>query len=296
MDYTKASDLLSDLEITIKTDHLLIEVLWCRVMTQKNDWMIKRHKHHSFEFHFCASGSSRVEFESHDELVREGMFYLTSPGVYHAQGPGEHDHYMEYALNCNITLLDDHHNEGMAIYTVLENAQSKVFSCQEILPLFEMTLSEITHKKIGYYNKIISLITLILIESTRTLYDAVTTYQVPQKFKNYDGRYHLIYKYIQDHILEKILVSDLSAHIHLSEKQVNRIVKSNAKMTVKQLIDEMKMTKSKEYLMQTDLQINEISDEMNFSSVYYFDQFFKKNEGVSPSAYRRMSQNLKKMT
>lgn len=293
MDYKNASELLSDLEITIKTDHLLIEVLWCRVMTKSGDWTITKHKHHSFEFHFCASGSSKVQFEDREVLVKEGMFYLTSPGVIHAQRPGEDDHYKEYALNCNITLLDESPNEGMAIFSVLENAQCELHPCVDILPIFEETFHEVSQKEIGYYNKIVSLITLVLIESTRRLYDATTDYEVPKKIKNYDSRYHMIYGYIQKHLYTKILISDIASFMHLSEKQLNRIVHANAKMSVKQLINEMKMTAAKEYLNQTDYQINEISEKIGFSSVYYFNQFFKKYEGVSPGMFRTMSKTLK---
>ncbi len=75
----------------------------------------------------------------------------------------------------------------------------------------------------------------------------------------------------------------------MSEKQVNRIVLSNASMSTKKLVNDMKITIAKDLLMQTNKSITEISDELGFSSVYYFNVFFKRYEKVSPTEFKRMS-------
>ncbi|MCH4887271.1 helix-turn-helix domain-containing protein [Acidaminobacter sp. JC074] len=292
MGYSKASESLSELDLTLRTDHLLIEVIWFREMEKEGQWVIDEHMHHSFEFHFCAEGDGHVYLEDDDFIVSKGQFYLTPPGKQHAQTQGLTDSYKEYCLNCNITLLDDNQSEGFAIYEVLRKSSMAVPECEEILKLFSKALLEAEDKAIGYQNAIKSLMTLILVEATRRLAKDFTSYESKKKFKHFDARYHEIYRYIRSNLSDHLTVAEISSHIHLSEKQLNRIVKDNTGLTVKQLMSDLRMTVCKDMLKYTNKRISEIAEETGFSSVYYFNQFFKKYESVSPTEFRKMSENL----
>lgn len=294
MDILNNSSELSNLDLKIKTEHLLIDVLWFRTMDKSGKWKINSHSHHSFEFHFCAKGSSAVVLDNKKFIVNEGEFYLTQPGVIHEQENYKKNNYLEYSLNCNITLLDSNISEGRIIYQILKDSKLKIYSSKNIISLFEEALEEAVNKKIGYYNKILNILSLILIECTRVINTDSYNYKVLKKFKDYDIRYNEIYNFILSNISKNLKNSDVSNYINLSIKQVNRIVKSNSDLSLKQLINDIKINKSKDLLIQTNMPINEIVELIGFSSVYYFCQFFKRYEGVSPTKFREMSQNIKK--
>jgi len=49
----------------------------------------------------------------------------------------------------------------------------------------------------------------------------------------------------------------------------------------------LRLTRAKDLLRSTVLNINEIADQTGFESVFYFSKLFKKKNGLSPKAYRR---------
>ena len=57
-------------------------------------------------------------------------------------------------------------------------------------------------------------------------------------------------------------------------------------ISVKQWLDELMMQELKQTLINTQLSVQEISDEYNFSSADAFHHFFRKHTGMSPSNYR----------
>lgn len=293
MDYKKASDQLSQMELVIRTDHLLVEVIWCRVMSVEGDWLIQNHKHYSYEFHFCAKGSSLVKLDEEEILLEQGQMLITGPGVYHEQGPGPDDHYTEYALNCNITLLDQEDSESAFLFRGLQESGTKLYPCHDLLVLFEEVLAEAQSKHLGYYNKILCLLNMILIESSRLMMDQSVEYAVPKSMTVHDPRYHEIYRLIKTHLDEPYSLQEIADKMHLSQRQLNRLVQANTKMTLKQLMSEMRFNRLKDYLLDTDWSLQEISDRMHFSSVYYLNAFFKRYEHIAPSVYRRMSKKHK---
>jgi AraC-like DNA-binding protein len=48
------------------------------------------------------------------------------------------------------------------------------------------------------------------------------------------------------------------------------------------------MDKSKELLIDTDLTINEISDVVGYNDPFYFSKVFKRNTGLTPTAFRKL--------
>jgi hypothetical protein len=57
LDLMKASRRLSELDLKVTSDNLLLEILWFRLMSMGADQVINRHTHSTYEFHFIASGS-----------------------------------------------------------------------------------------------------------------------------------------------------------------------------------------------------------------------------------------------
>jgi len=84
----------------------------------------------------------------------------------------------------------------------------------------------------------------------------------------------------------QITILSLADYMHLSEKQVYRIVKEQTGKAAKNYINERKLQKAKALLKDTDFSVKEISEKMGFSSEYYFSQFFKRGEGMAPGQFR----------
>lgn len=293
-DIFKASDSLSKLDITLSLEHAMIDILWFRVMKNTKDWCINRHRHSSYEFHFVAGGGSKVILDDNEFDVYTGDFYIASPGIYHNQTNNDCSEYIEYSLNCDINPIDEITSEEKHLFSSLSSVKCIPYkNAGPILNIFETALEEAFYKNIGYYNKIKTLVMLIIIETARAINSISNcTYEAPMKYKKYDYRYIQIERFISDNITSKITAADVADYMHLSIKQLSRIIYNHEGISTKEYICRLKFQKAKEMLINTQYSISSISEALDFSSQYYFNQFFKRLEGYSPGEFRKNVQNV----
>lgn len=72
-------------------------------------------------------------------------------------------------------------------------------------------------------------------------------------------------------------------------RKLNEIIKTYAGQTVKQVTTERTLTEAKRLLAHTNTAMKEIAYSLGFNNQAYFCYFFKKNIGISPQHYRKIS-------
>lgn len=77
-------------------------------------------------------------------------------------------------------------------------------------------------------------------------------------------------------------VKEYAGQLYVSEKHLNRIVKSCLNKTTSQLINERIVLEAKRMLMNAENSVSQIADELGFSESSYFIRFFKKQTGITP--------------
>ncbi|MDF2988387.1 MAG: transcriptional regulator, AraC family [Eubacterium sp.] len=303
MDLLKASNKLSALDLRIPLEDYLADILWFRVMQQEGDWHINRHTHSSFEFHFVAGGKCRVILDDRVFLAEEGSFYITAPGVFHEQISEKDSVYTEYSLNCDFQKLNpsEFNSDGTdivktemdLIIEALKSAPCHSYPDKySITKMFEEALKEAYEEKVGFYNEIKSLAVFMIIKAARTVYSGNQSLKsvVPKKLKQDDARYRMIEQFIEDNVQNTVHTADIAQYMHLSEKQIGRIVKSKSDCSTKELIMHVKLRKAKELLKKSNMTQKEIANALGFTSEYYFNQFFKREEGDAPGSFRSNTQ------
>ncbi|OPJ61192.1 helix-turn-helix domain-containing protein [Clostridium oryzae] len=298
MDIFKASEKLSRLDLKFGFDNYYIDILWFRVMIQKKEWHISRHTHSSFEFHYVQAGKCRVILDDDEFIAQEGEFYIAVPGVYHEQIALGEEGYIEYSLNCDIKPNSQKQDTKTEIeyilYAFLETRCRVYKDCDGIIDTFSEALKEAFYERPGAYNYIKSLVIIILTKTARAVSwnKPFLLLDVPKKITKDDARYRLISKFIEDNVESPISTIDISKYMHLSDKQICRIVKNKTGTSTKELINSIKFNKAKELLKVTDLNQKEIANLLGFSSEYYFNQFFKNREGDTPGNFRLNTRNV----
>lgn len=63
--------------------------------------------------------------------------------------------------------------------------------------------------------------------------------------KKDDYRFSQITQYIQDNINSQIRTKDIAKYVHLSDKQISRIIKVKTGLSTKQYINQLRMEKAK---------------------------------------------------
>ena len=97
-------------------------------------------------------------------------------------------------------------------------------------------------------------------------------------------------KYIEEHLAEDLLVSQIAEKLNVSIYYLSHVFKTLTGATVIEYRNELRLTKSKQLLLHTDMRIGEIALEVGFSNVAYFSEIFSRSEKISPSQYRNLHQ------
>lgn len=113
----------------------------------------------------------------------------------------------------------------------------------------------------------------------------------PQKQGNRKGHMarHInrIDEYINHHLNEKITLNALATAVHLSAKQVSRIVFQEYHCSVSELLSNKRLANAVSLLVNTDLSVAQIIDTVFCHTPHYFYSVFRKKYGISPLQYRK---------
>ena len=97
-----------------------------------------------------------------------------------------------------------------------------------------------------------------------------------------------IEQYINGHIKNKILLSDIATHISLSPRQVSRVINKEYGCSLTELVTDKRLGTAELLIKNTALPIGEIAKQTNLGSENYFYTLFKKRYGISPLQYRKL--------
>jgi len=90
------------------------------------------------------------------------------------------------------------------------------------------------------------------------------------------------------HIRTVHQVSDYAALLHITPNHLNKTVKSITGKTPARWIGEAIVLEAKVLLGQSDLSISEVAVAVGFEDQSYFARLFRRHEGISPTAFRKM--------
>lgn len=104
-----------------------------------------------------------------------------------------------------------------------------------------------------------------------------------------------VIRYIDDHIHERIKVTELAQTVFLSPEYLSVKFHNAVGDTIPSYINRTKVEKAKELLTFSDMPLGEISEYLSFSSQSYFQNIFKKYSGVTPKEYQETVFSEKKV-
>lgn len=94
-----------------------------------------------------------------------------------------------------------------------------------------------------------------------------------------------IIDYISKHYTEKITLEDISNAVNLTVPHCCHLIKKSLNMSIFQIILNERIILAKEYIIQGEYKLFEISKMCGFNDYGYFSKHFKKVTGVAPSQY-----------
>jgi len=106
--------------------------------------------------------------------------------------------------------------------------------------------------------------------------------------KKYNWLINKAEDYIENHLSEKITLSDIAHNLGISEYHFHRIYRKNGAETPNQFITRIKMERSAIYLVvNRKITITEIAFRYGYNDSSSYNRAFRKHFGLSPTAFRK---------
>ncbi|WP_044935600.1 AraC family transcriptional regulator [Pseudobutyrivibrio sp. LB2011] len=252
------------------------------------------HTHNYFELNFVVKGSAIFYFEEEPHVMNEGEICIVAPG-------SNHDF-----------LIDD---ETSIVYTIcirrstFDSTFSSIMSHQDLLSSFFRQILKNDGKAnylmlfTGNNMECRVLLRKLLIESAKKdeysngccvsiinllFCNMLRNYSKTIAFYNYEigSDFSLVLQYIQ-HNYQSITLSSLAEFFHYSEPHLCTLIKQNTGENFTDLIKKLRMKDAINYLLNTDLKINEIAEQIGYNSADHFSRVFRQTYKCSPAEYRK---------
>lgn len=93
--------------------------------------------------------------------------------------------------------------------------------------------------------------------------------------------------FINMNISKKLSLKEAAQQFNLSEGYLSNVFSKRNAMSFKSYVIGKKMEKAKEYLLNTELKVREISEILGYRNTEHFSRLFKEEVGESPTAFRK---------
>ena len=269
---------------TLELDDALMQVRISKnIQSQRYNWDTYRHCNAEYELHILLDGSMSVEIEGNNVLFEKGEGIVIPPGRYHAPiaNQSEIEH---FAVSFIVTggKLALELSEKIHHYKHFNISEQMAKICPEIYSEYENA---------GLYcnEKIKALLSDLMISVLRILdldkQNATTFFSTePERAEIIDSFFGLQLECIKG---EK----QLAEQLHVSERQLSRIIQQLYNMSFRQKMMQTRMERSAWLLKTTSKKINEIAQDVGYNSDAAFYLAFKKYFGTTPQQYRILKNN-----
>ncbi|WP_158082118.1 helix-turn-helix domain-containing protein [Paenibacillus ferrarius] len=226
-------------------------------------------------FGYVLSGQGCVKVGSQTHMARQGDVFILPAGCRH-EVTSDLDHKEQWSyIWLNVS--------GIWILKMLEAYQllSLVVTQRSGLEsLFKEAIESVKAKSVeelqSEFQVILMRIIVSLYETLRKRGDALTS------------TVQAIKQFLDNSILHPFDSTQLSSHIGISNKQMNRLFKREVGTTIYHYVISKKIESAKRMLLDTQLTISDIGYKLGYVDSHYFSNLFLSKTGVRPSDFRKI--------
>lgn len=291
-------DVLDRLDLQLQWGGFGIRVLRCHLTSFPPGHTIPFHQHSEFELHFIPQGKGRVAFEDREYELREGMFYITGPGVAHQQWSDERDPMYEFCLHCEIAAIDEEPGTRWGLDIERQEAEECVRLLQSspsapaadrfnAMGCFLEAYRVYEEQRVGFYTTLKMTIIQILLRAVRALAPREQGGAIPERDMA-SHRYRQAKKYMEDNASRPISLDEVAQAAGVSPRQLQRIFVKEGHTTFREWLEEVRLTRVCSDLVTSSRPVEAIALEHGYANANYLYPVFKKKFGQTPAAYRRM--------
>lgn len=244
------------------------------------------HRHSSYLLVFFTKGSGTHEIDFDTFEIQPGSLFVLQPGQIHNWNLSDDiDGFIViYAQQVYNLYFGQKNVEDYPFYQFASNKPEWQLDANEqkqILQYFESMIDENLNQNKYSMDKMLNLLDCIHIELTRkyAVSEIHATHAYNIKIKQFEME-------IEMHFKSEKLPSFYASKLSITLKHLNRISNEILGKTATEVISNRVILEAKRMLSDKKLSVNEVADALGFNDYSYFARMFKKQTGLSPTAFR----------
>lgn len=264
------------------------------VNRERESFTLPLHRHDFTEIHYVAEGQGFHYIGDERIAVQRGDLFIIpigTPHVYRPPSQAAKDELIVYncifdpailvglqsgcVLPSDAAALADRANRPFRFY---KDHRLEVRKCMEELH------REYGLQQPGFQSMIYGLLTRLLILIHRLELESTGAAS-----RSTMGRLTVVFEYLEEHYQERITLQQLADLLPVSASYLQRMLKEATGQTFTEYLQNLRINKCGELLLNTRLSVNEIAARSGYRDMKFFHQLFRKKTGQSPNQYRNRS-------
>jgi AraC family transcriptional activator of pobA len=244
------------------------------------------HRHNSYVLVLFTNGSGTHDIDFDTFGIQPGSMFFLQPGQMHNWSLSDDiDGFVVfYSQEMYNLYFRQKTIDAYSFYYSLGNSPEMVLNTNEVKdiePYFYNMLAEYQGNKMMKQDKIINLLDSIHIEIARKYNEThvLEAHSYNVKIRDFNAL-------LENYFLAEKTASFYASQLHITLKHLNRICNETLKKTTTQVITDRIILEAKRMLMDKKSTVSEIASALGFDDYSYFVRLFKKNAGMTPTAFR----------
>jgi AraC-like DNA-binding protein/quercetin dioxygenase-like cupin family protein len=261
-------------------------------MQVKKEFDFPFHYHPEFELTYILSSTGVRYTGNQFENFKESDLVFLGPNLPHCWKNPEDNQEVASALviQWKPDLLGEdwlNRKEFIAIRRLHELSAKGIKFSQNIALRVKQQLIELVEDP-SAFGKIMQLLNVLNQLASTHEFKIICRQDFSHKVKLEDNeRLNKIYEYLEIYYKEKIRLSDVAGLVCMAEESFSRFFSKLMKRSFFSFLNEYRINIACKLLVETDLQIAQISDQSGYESTSFFFRQFKKYKNCSPQYFRK---------
>ena len=237
-----------------------------------NQYEVSREKSYCYILEYICEGSGTIFCDGKEYHVEKGDVYLLPKGSCHKYSPDKA--WDKIWFNIDGTLVSNLIYSYSLEHTIVFKRVNNKAIFEE---LYEITNSQLPAKE-------------IMLSAAIKFHSIIQILYNCQQLDRFDNKVNAIKKMLDSHLYERdISLKNIANKLCMSQAQIISIFKKTFNMTPYQYFSKKRVEIAATLLLNSNMQVKEIAELLNYADQPYFSNAFKKIMGVSPEKYRKMN-------
>lgn len=265
----------------------------CGQFISPGDWVHSKRTINSFEIIIGVEGVLHLQQEEEKYEVRPGNVLHLYPSYCHkGYAPSNTRtsfYWLHYVCRNPYSIFGEEELGAPASYrdSIIIPTYSTPPSIEKIIIQFKQLLHITTSKYYTPYSADYLLSSMLIELTQQTMFNSFGSAPASEM----DNRLTAMLEWLRINIQKDISIDEIAHEFKFNKDYMSRLFKKHTGTSIKNYINSMKVSKAKELLCRSDMNIKEIAYWLGFNDEKYFMRLFKEYEHLTPSAYRNAYYN-----